>query len=105
MLDTLDRHIPRRHFLEAVYVTVIALLAVSCARPTGDLGGGSTPEKADGAWFVTLADQPHLEGRYTAFGRVVQNFDGVCALMEPEDRIVSIRVYEGDGTEPLPPLP
>ncbi len=55
-------------------------------------------------WFVTLTDQPGLIGRYTAFARVVQNLPGVVSLVVPGDRIVSVRVYAGDGSEPLPPL-
>jgi len=32
----------------------------------------------------------------------VRNLDGVAARVLPGDRVVSIRIYEGDGTEPLP---
>jgi hypothetical protein len=38
------------------------------------------------------------------FASVAQNVAGVLMLVEPDDLIVSIRMYEGDGTEPLPPL-
>ena len=52
-------------------------------------------------WFITLAHQPvHARGS-TAFGRVVQNFQGVTSLMLPGDRVVSIRIYEGDGSEKI----
>jgi len=61
-------------------------------------------DRAGSTWFVALSVQPGLTGRYTAFGRVVQNFPGVVARLLPFDRVVSVRVYEGDGTEPLPPL-
>jgi len=37
-------------------------------------------------------------------GQVVQNLVGVVGQILPGDKIVSIRVYDGEGTEPLPPL-
>ena len=52
-------------------------------------------------WFITLAHQPRLAGAGTAFGRVVQNFHGVTSLILPGDRVVSIRIYEGDGSEKI----
>jgi len=76
-------------------------------RPTRFLPGtlGMASRGADGAgsnWFVTLTMQPQMLTRFTAFGRVVQNFGGVVARVLPHDRIVSVKMYEGDGTEPLP---
>ena len=62
------------------------------------------PDGAGSAWFVTLTMQPRMQARFTAFGRVVQNFGGVVNRMLPHDRIVSVKIYRGDGTEPLPPL-
>jgi HEAT repeat protein/cyclophilin family peptidyl-prolyl cis-trans isomerase len=62
------------------------------------------PDMASGAFFVTLLPRPELFGAYTAFGQVVQNLPGVVALTLPYDRVVSVRVYAGDGSEPLPPL-
>lgn len=45
-------------------------------------------------FFVTLSPQPHLDARYTVFGRVVDGMDVVDRL-EPFDRIVSVRVWDG----------
>jgi cyclophilin family peptidyl-prolyl cis-trans isomerase len=71
----------------------------------GTLGMASDGKDTAGSqWFVTVSAHPHLDGRYTAFGQVVQNLGGVVGQMMPGDRIVSIRVYDGNGTEPLPPL-
>ncbi|HXG44377.1 MAG TPA: HEAT repeat domain-containing protein [Gemmatimonadales bacterium] len=42
------------------------------------------PDTGGSQWFITLSPQPHLDGRYPAFGRVT---DGVPALL---------RVTEGD---------
>jgi HEAT repeat protein/cyclophilin family peptidyl-prolyl cis-trans isomerase len=56
---------------------------------------------SNGQWFISLATQPLRSPGHTAFGRVVQNFPGVVSLLLPDDRIVSVRVYEGDGSEEL----
>lgn len=47
------------------------------------------PDTAGAPFFVTLADQPHLEGRYTPFARVVRGMPVVDALV-PGDRIERI---------------
>ncbi len=65
----------------------------------------SGPDEGLGSWFVTLGPQWHLDGRYTAFAHVVQNYLGVTSLMYPGDRIEKIEIYQGDGSEPLKPLP
>ena len=57
-----------------------------------------------GEWMVTLGARPNYLGRYWPFGRVAQNLAGVVANVLPIDRVVSVRVYEGNGLEPLPPL-
>jgi cyclophilin family peptidyl-prolyl cis-trans isomerase len=57
-----------------------------------------------GEWLVTLAARPKYFERYVPFGRVVQNLEGVAASALPIDRVISVRVYEGNGREPLPPL-
>jgi len=44
-------------------------------------------------FFITHGPQPHLEGRYTAFGRVVEGMDVVDAL-QPGDRIVEATVSQ-----------
>lgn len=63
----------------------------------------SAADRAGSAWFVAMTMQPRMQTRFTAFGRVVQNFGGVVNRMLPYDRIVSIKMYEGNGTEQLPP--
>jgi cyclophilin family peptidyl-prolyl cis-trans isomerase len=44
-------------------------------------------------FFITLSPQPHLDGRYTAFGEVVEGMAAVRALVEG-DRIVSAKLVE-----------
>ncbi|MBP7776624.1 MAG: HEAT repeat domain-containing protein [Acidobacteria bacterium] len=45
-------------------------------------------------FFITHSPQPHLDARYTVFGRVVAGMDVVDRL-EPGDRIDSVRVWDG----------
>ena len=47
-------------------------------------------------FFIALSPQPQLDARYTAFGTVVEGMDVVDRL-EPFDRIVSVRVWDGEG--------
>ena len=45
-------------------------------------------------FFITLSPQPHLDARYTVFGHVVDGM-AVADRLEPWDRIVSVRVWDG----------
>lgn len=45
-------------------------------------------------WFITLSPQPHLDGRYTAFGRVVNGWD-VLDRVTSWDVIERIRIWDG----------
>jgi cyclophilin family peptidyl-prolyl cis-trans isomerase/HEAT repeat protein len=69
----------------------------------GVLGMASDGKDTAGSqWFITLSPQPHLDGRYTTFGRVVRGFREIVTQIRPGDTVVSIRVYEGTGVEPFP---
>ncbi|NIM01950.1 MAG: hypothetical protein GTN89_14345 [Acidobacteria bacterium] len=70
----------------------------------GTLAAAGERDALLGEWLVTLSARPNYLGRYTPFGRVVQNLAGVVANVLPIDQVVSVRVYEGNGQEPLPPL-
>ena len=60
--------------------------AVGMALSGKDTGGSQ--------WFVTHAPQPHLDGGYTVFGRVVQGMDVVDQIVRG-DKIRSVKVSEG----------
>jgi cyclophilin family peptidyl-prolyl cis-trans isomerase/HEAT repeat protein len=45
-------------------------------------------------FFITQAPQPHLDGRYTVFGRVVQGMDVVDRLQQ-WDQIRTVRIWDG----------
>ena len=63
---------------------------VGLARERPDTGGSR--------FFITLAPRPRLDGRYTAFGRVVAGMEAADAL-QTGDRIERVLVW--DGVQPL----
>jgi cyclophilin family peptidyl-prolyl cis-trans isomerase len=50
----------------------------------------SGPDTGSSQWFITLAPQPHLDGTYTVFGRVVGNV-GPLNRITQDDVIRTIR--------------
>ena len=50
----------------------------------------SGPDTGGSQWFVTHSPQPHLDGTYTVFGRVVRGMEVADAVL-PGDRIIRIR--------------
>ncbi|MDT8339890.1 MAG: peptidylprolyl isomerase [Longimicrobiales bacterium] len=61
----------------------------------GTLGMASAGKDTESTqFFVTHSPQPHLDGAYTAFGRVVRG-TAVLAALAPEDRIVRAWVVPG----------
>jgi cyclophilin family peptidyl-prolyl cis-trans isomerase/HEAT repeat protein len=50
----------------------------------------SGPDTGGSQWFITLSPQPHLDGIYTIFGRVVTG-SGFLSRVTQGDRITSIR--------------
>ncbi len=58
----------------------------------GTIGMASAGKDTEGSqFFLTHSPQPHLDGRYTAFGRVVQGMEVVDAILEG-DRILRASV-------------
>jgi cyclophilin family peptidyl-prolyl cis-trans isomerase len=55
----------------------------------------SGPHTGGSQFFITLADQPHLDGGYTAFGRVIEGFD-ILDQIAQGDRIVALRPLESN---------
>lgn len=49
----------------------------------------SGPDTGNSQWFINLSPQPHLDGTYTVFGRVVQG--GGLAMIAQGDSIVAVR--------------
>jgi cyclophilin family peptidyl-prolyl cis-trans isomerase/HEAT repeat protein len=58
----------------------------------GTLGMASAGKDTEGSqFFVTHSMQPHLDGRYTAFGRVLEG-QAVVDALQPGDRILRARL-------------
>lgn len=56
----------------------------------GSLGMAlSGPDTGGSQWFVTHSPQPHLDGTYTVFGRVVRGMEVVGRVL-PGDRIIRV---------------
>lgn len=57
----------------------------------GSLGMAlSGPDTGGSQWFITHSPQPHLDGTYTVFGRVLRGMHAVDDIL-PGDRIIRIR--------------
>lgn len=65
---------------------------------TGTVGMAHSGKDTGGSqYFITLAPQPHLDGRYTAFGKVIEGMDIARAVVRG-DSIQSIKIiYPGEG--------
>jgi HEAT repeat protein/cyclophilin family peptidyl-prolyl cis-trans isomerase len=51
-------------------------------------------ETGGSQWFITLSPQPHLDAKYTVFGRVVAGED-VLDRLSPWDVIERVRIWDG----------
>jgi cyclophilin family peptidyl-prolyl cis-trans isomerase/HEAT repeat protein len=54
------------------------------------------PDTGGSQWFITHSPQPHLDGKYTVFGQVVNGMDVVDKLQQ-EDTILRVRIWDGGG--------
>ena len=52
------------------------------------------PDTGGSQYFITHSPQPHLDGRYTVFGRVVSGM-AVVDRLQPWDTIRQVRVWDG----------
>ncbi len=52
------------------------------------------PDTGGSQWFITHSAQPHLDGRYTIFGRVTAGIEVVDALQVGET-VTRIRIWDG----------
>jgi cyclophilin family peptidyl-prolyl cis-trans isomerase len=107
----------RRYFDGITFHRVVPNFVVQGGDPRGDGNGGpgyqirceinmnpyargavgmalSGKDTGGSQWFVTHSPQPHLDGGYTVFARVVEGMDVVDRIARG-DRIRSIRISEG----------
>jgi len=64
-----------------------AFEGVGMALDWADTGGSQ--------FFITLSPQPHLDAKYTAFGRVVGGMEVLDAI-QPGDIIRRVRIWDGE---------
>src|SRR5436309_846395 len=104
--------VDRRYFDGSRWHRVVPNFVVQAGDPRGDGWGGpgfvlrdevnptryevgtmgmalSGPDTGGSQFFITHAPQPHLDGTYTVFGRVIAGFDVLAAIAQG-DRIRSI---------------
>jgi cyclophilin family peptidyl-prolyl cis-trans isomerase len=55
------------------------------------------PDTGGSQYFITHSPQPHLDGRYTVFGRVISGMDVVDKIQQG-DVVRRVRIW--DGTQP-----
>ncbi|HSP87378.1 MAG TPA: peptidylprolyl isomerase, partial [Ignavibacteriaceae bacterium] len=61
---------------------------------TGYVGMASAGKDTEGSqWFVMQGNYPHLNGRYSVFGRIVDGLETVY-YTDQEDKIISIKLIE-----------
>ena len=44
----------------------------------------ANPDSASSQFFIVVADSPHLNGQYTAFGKVISGLEAVDAIVDEE---------------------
>ena len=54
----------------------------------------SGPDTGGSQFFITESPQPHLDAKYTVFGRVVSGMD-VVDRIQPLDGIQRVRIWDG----------
>ena len=59
----------------------------------------SGPDTGTSQWFITLSRQPHLDGGYTAFGRVLRGLD-VARALRPGDRVRRVVIERPPAAAP-----
>jgi len=107
-----------RTFDETTFMRVVPNFVIQGGDPRNDMEGGpgyairdeinlqkytrgavgmalSGPDTGGSQFFITHSPQPHLDGGYTIFGRVIEGMSGVVDQTERGDKVVTIAVDEG----------
>ncbi len=62
------------------------------------------PNSADSQFYITLSPQPHLDGKYTVFGQVIDGMDAVRAIRQG-DVMTHVTVQRPEAAAPGVPAP
>ncbi len=87
-------------------------------RGTVSMARAADPNSADSQFFIMLEEAPHLDGNYTAFGKVIEGMEfvdkikkgsGANGMVSEPDKIVKLKVAADeaptDGTAPAAAAP
>ena len=80
--------------MPAFFFPPLAFFAIVCYPP---LQLGSSENASGSQYFITHSPQPHLDGRYTVFGRVIAGMDVVDKIQQ-WDVIRRVRIWDGTQT-------
>jgi peptidylprolyl isomerase len=78
-------------------------------RGTVSMARAADPNSADSQFFIVFDDAPHLDGNYTAFGKVVEGMEfvdkikkgnGPNGMVSDPDKIIKMRVASDDKGAP-----
>lgn len=58
----------------------------------------SGPDTGGSQFFITLSAQPHLDGGYTVFGRVIDGFEVLPRIIQGDSIVRMVATYPGTGT-------
>jgi cyclophilin family peptidyl-prolyl cis-trans isomerase len=107
----------RGYFDNSSFMRVVPNFVVQGGDPRNDMSGGpgyairdeinmqkytrgavgmalSGPDTGGSQFFITHSPQPHLDGGYTIFGRVIAGMNGVVDATERGDKVETIRIDE-----------
>ena len=99
MDDGIEQHLAAGRHARAFDLVVPAFqdrvfrLAYSILKDRADTGGSQ--------WFVTHTPQPHLDGKYTVFGKVVEGMDVVNAITRRDPQQTPVEPAVGDAIETI----
>ncbi|MDP2207435.1 MAG: peptidylprolyl isomerase [Bacteroidota bacterium] len=58
---------------------------------TGSVGMASSGKDTEGSqFFITQSPQPHLDGRYTIFGKVISGME-IANTLQSDDRVLDVK--------------
>ena len=107
----------RRYFDDTSFMRVVPNFVIQGGDPRNDMSGGpgysirdeinmqkytrgavgmalSGPDTGGSQFFITHSPQPHLDGGYTIFGRVIDGMNAVVDQTERGDRVETITIDE-----------
>jgi len=88
--------------------------ATKHVRGTVSMARAADPNSADSQFFIVFAEAPHLDGNYTAFGKVIEGMEfvdkikkgnGPNGMVSDPDKIITLRVASDIENKPADAAP